>query len=209
VKEVATGMGYDKRIGSQFLEAGVGYGGSCFPKDVRALAHMANVHGRHPQLLEAVMDINDYQRRLVVSKVEELLGSLKGKVVGILGLAFKQNTDDMREAPAITVANHLHDHGAIVRGYDPVAAENAAKDMPYMQMMKNSYELAQDADALIVMTPWNEFKHLDMDRIRGTMKHPILIDGRNLYDPKEMTALGFQYRGIGRGYNHNNGGEGK
>lgn len=201
VKEVATGMGYDTRIGSKFLEAGIGYGGSCFPKDVRALAHMANIHGRHPQLLEAVMEINDFQRRQVILKLEEIWGgSVQGKVVGLLGLAFKQNTDDMREAPSITVAEHLHNHGAIVRGYDPVAMDNAKKILPFVQMMENSYKLADGADALIVLTPWNEFKNLDMLRVCKSLRQPILIDGRNLYDPVEMVAVGFQYRGIGRGY---------
>jgi len=200
VKEVARGMGFDKRIGHHFLEAGVGYGGSCFPKDVKALAYMAQVHGKHPQLLHAVMDINSYQRKLVSLKVQELLGEVKGATVAFLGLAFKQNTDDMREAPSLTIAEHLHNHGATVRGYDPVAMNVAKEIMPYMVMAPDPYELAQNADALIVLTPWNEFMQLDMARIKDAMRKPNLIDGRNIYDPQAMRAIGFEYRGIGRGY---------
>ncbi len=201
VKEVAQGMGYDKRIGHHFLEAGVGYGGSCFPKDVKALAYMAQVQGRHPQLLQAVMDINAYQRRHVVLKLRDILGSLEGKIVGLMGLAFKPNTDDMREAPSITIAELLLDEGAIVRGYDPVAMENAARVMPQVEMVETPYKLAEGADAIIVVTDWNEFKQLDMERIRDSMRQPVLIDGRNIYDPKRMRELGFRYRGVGRGYN--------
>ncbi len=202
VKEVARGMGFDKRIGHHFLEAGVGYGGSCFPKDVKALAHMAQVHGRHPQLLQAVMDINAYQRKHVLIKLHELLGDdLKGKVIGLLGLAFKQNTDDMREAPSITVGDYCHEEGATVRGYDPVARETALHVMPYLELTDSAYELAEGADALVVLTPWNEFMQLDMARIKEAMRTPVLIDGRNLYEPAQMRELGFQYRGIGRGYN--------
>ncbi|MCB9436962.1 MAG: UDP-glucose/GDP-mannose dehydrogenase family protein [Anaerolineales bacterium] len=203
VKEVAAGMGYDKRIGNRFLEAGIGYGGSCFPKDVQALAHMANVHGKHPQLLTAVMEINDNQRLHVIRKLEEMIGSVEGKVIGLLGLAFKQDTDDMREAPSITVADYLHEHKATVRAYDPVAAENALKLMPYLQMSEDPYELATGCDALIVVTPWNEFKQLDMERVRDVMRQAILVDARNLYEPQAMRDLGFAYRGIGRGYDGN------
>ncbi len=202
VKEVATGMGYDKRIGQHFLEAGVGYGGSCFPKDVKALAYMAQIHGTHPQLLQAVMDINDYQRRHVVRKLEEIWGgSVSDKTIGLLGLAFKQNTDDMREAPSITIADYLHGRGAKVRGYDPVAMKNASKIMPYIEMVDDPYALAKGVDALIVLTPWNEFKQLDMRKVKDLMKEPILIDGRNMYEPDLMQSYGFTYRGIGRGYN--------
>lgn len=201
VKEVATGMGYDKRIGSQFLEAGVGYGGSCFPKDVKALAHMAQVHGTHPQLLEAVMEINEFQRKQVVLKLEQVWGSVQGKTVGLMGLAFKQDTDDMRESPAITVGDYLNGRGAKVRGYDPVAMENAAKIMPYAEMVKDASALVKDVDALIVMTPWNEFKQLDMRKVKELMREPILVDGRNMYEPELMRSYGFTYFGVGRGYN--------
>jgi len=203
VKEVAQGMGYDKRIGHSFLEAGTGYGGSCFPKDVKALAYMAQVSGKHPELLQAVMDINDGQRHGIVTKLRDALDGLEGKVIGLLGLSFKENTDDLRESPAIHIAQILHDGGATVRGYDPVAMENVARTVHYINLAEDSYDLARGCDALVVATPWNEFKQLDMARIRATMKQPILIDGRNLYVPEVMQALGFVYRGVGRGYNHN------
>ncbi len=201
VKEVASGMGYDPRIGRQFLEAGIGYGGSCFPKDVKALAHMASVQGRNPQLLQAVMDINDDRRRMLVEHVESLLGKLEKTEIGLLGLAFKSNTDDMREAPAQKIAALLAKRGAKVRAYDPVAMENAARTMPGVAMCPDPYKLAEGADALVVVTDWNEFKQLDLQKVKSLMRNPNLIDGRNIYEPEEMKALGFRYRGIGRGYN--------
>ncbi len=200
VKEVARGMGFDKRIGHHFLEAGVGYGGSCFPKDVKALAYMAQVHGKHPQLLQAVMDINAYQRKHVLLKLHDMLDGLKGKTIALLGLAFKQNTDDMRDAPSVSIADYLHQHGATVRGYDPVAMDVAKRMMPYVEMCKNAYDLVKGVDAVIVLTPWNEFMQLDMTQIKNSMRNPVMIDGRNLYDPNLMRSLGFAYRGVGRGY---------
>ncbi len=201
VKEVATGMGYDPRIGPAFLDAGIGYGGSCFPKDVKALAHMASTHGRHPQLLHAVIEINNDQRRQVVWKLHEILGNLQDKTVGLLGLAFKPNTDDMREAPSITIARYLLAEGAQVRAYDPVAMENGARELPEVQMMPDPYTLSEGCDALVVVTEWNEFKNLDLTRIREAMRQPVLVDGRNIYDPAIAQAMGFIYRGVGRGYN--------
>lgn len=153
VMEVAEGMGFDKRIGHHFLQAGVGYGGSCFPKDVQALAHMAQTHGMHPQLLHAVMEINTFQRRHVILKLQELLGSLAGQRIGLLGLAFKENTDDVRESPALTVAQFLLEQGAAVLAYDPVAMENAGAEMPEIQMCGTPYDVAVDADAIVTMTP--------------------------------------------------------
>ena len=201
VKEVATGMGYDKRIGHYFLDAGVGYGGSCFPKDVKALAHMATTHGTHPQLLKAVMDINQYQRIHVVQKLRDVLGrNMKGKVIGLLGLAFKPNTDDMRESPAAEIARALLRENAKVKGYDPAAMGVVGKLIPDLQLSKDPYDLAKECDALILMTEWNEFKHLDMQQIKSLMRQPVFIDGRNLYDPNRMQAYGFIYRGVGRGY---------
>ena len=201
VKEVAIGMGYDKRIGPFFLDAGLGYGGSCFPKDVKALAYMAAEKGRHPQLLLAVMDINNDRRPMSVSRVQEMLGSLKDKTIGLLGLSFKPNTDDMRDAPAIDIANSLLAQGAHVRAYDPVAMEVAAPLMPDVEMVTDAYALAVDCDALIVVTEWNEFKQLDLEQIRDSMRQPVLFDGRNMYDPDKMLKFGFHYRGLGRGYN--------
>jgi UDPglucose 6-dehydrogenase len=203
VKEVAVGMGYDKRIGPRFLEAGIGYGGSCFPKDVLALKHMATTEGMLPQLLQAVININHHQRIQVIDKLEEmLLDGLKGKVVGMLGLAFKPNTDDMREAPSITVAHALLEAGAIVKCYDPVAMDNARKDLPDITYCADPYEVAQGSDALVVVTDWNEFKHLDMQRIKDSMNQAVLVDGRNIYDPELIKGMGFQYRGFGRGYDN-------
>ncbi len=200
VKEVATGMGYDPRIGPHFLEAGLGYGGSCFPKDVMALAHMAAEKGRHPQLLQAVMLINDDRRRLLIEKVRELIGDLEGKVIGLLGLTYKPNTDDMREAPSLEIARRLVENGAQVRAYDPVGMMRAATIMPELIMAKDAYALAEGCDALVVCTEWNEFMHLDMERVHKAMRQPVIVDGRNIYDPVEMARLGFHYRGIGRGY---------
>ncbi len=200
VKEVATGMSYDKRIGRAHLDAGVGYGGSCFPKDVKALAYMAEIKGRHPQLLRAVMEINTDQRRAVVRKLEQALGSLRGKTVGLLGLAFKPNTDDMREAPSTHIARMLQTAGAHVRAYDPVAMKVAARTVPGVELAEDAYALAEGCDALIIVTEWNEFKHLDLARIRKLMNRPVLIDGRNIYNPAMMKELGFYYRGMGQGY---------
>ncbi len=203
VKEVAAGMGYDTRIGRSFLDAGLGYGGSCFPKDVKALAHMANVQGRHPQLLQAVMDINQDQRRLIVDKVREMLGDLNGKRVGLFGLAFKPNTDDMRDAPAIEIAQMLQAAGATVQGYDPVSMVVAARHMPGVRLCEDAYEAASGADAVVIVTEWNEFKQLNLGRLKQAMRQPNIVDGRNIYDPKMAERAGFNYRGMGRGYDGN------
>lgn len=201
VKEVAVGMGYDERIGHHFLDAGVGYGGSCFPKDVQALAHMGAIHGCHPQLLRAVMEINRDKRREVVQKLRDLLDGLQNKTVGLLGLAFKPNTDDMRDAPSIEVAHLVRREGATVKGYDPVAMESAQRELPWMTLADDPYDLTADCDAVVIMTEWNEFRHLDFKRIRKLMHQPIIVDGRNIYEPEQMAAQGFVYRGMGRGYN--------
>ncbi len=200
VKEVAVGMGYDKRIGSAMLDAGLGWGGSCFPKDVKALAYMAEEKGIQPRILNTVTATNYDRRKTVVSATEEMLGGLSGKTVGLLGLAFKPNTDDMREAPSIDIAQGLISAGARVRAYDPVAMENACGLLPAVEMAADPYLLAQGCDALVVLTEWNEFKNIDLDRLRGAMRNPVLFDGRNIYDPVEMRARGFVYRGVGRGF---------
>jgi len=200
VKEVATGVGYDRRIGSAHIDAGIGYGGSCFPKDIKALAYMAEIKGRHPQLLRAVMEINADQRRQVVRKLEQALDGLRDKTIGLLGLAFKPNTDDMREAPAAHVARMLLTAGAHVRAYDPVAMDSAAREVPEVTLAPDPYTLAEGCDAIVVATEWNEFKNLDLARIRDLMSQPVLVDGRNIYDPAMMKELGFYYRGVGRGY---------
>lgn len=205
VKEVAQGMGYDKRIGHHFLDAGVGYGGSCFPKDVKALAYMADVHGRHPQLLRAVMEINAHQRLRVIHKLNEKLDNLKDKTIGLLGLAFKPNTDDIRESPALTIANKLQELGATVRAYDPVAMDQAKRVMSDITFTKDAYDLAEGCNAIVVVTDWNEFKQLDMTRIKEVMAQPVVIDGRNIYPPKRMKEMGFTYAAFGRGYESDNG----
>ncbi|MCB0108071.1 MAG: UDP-glucose/GDP-mannose dehydrogenase family protein [Caldilineaceae bacterium] len=200
VQEVAVGMGYDKRIGPAFLNAGLGYGGSCFPKDVKALEHMALVHGSHPSLLRAVIDINRDARRWAVLNLRELVGGkLAERRIGILGLAFKPNTDDIREAPAIEISRMLQSEGASVAGYDPVAMNNIARLDRNLHLVEDPYELATGADALLVCTEWNEFKQLDLPRVKGLMKQPVIVDGRNIYEPQVMHNLGFQYRAVGRG----------
>lgn len=200
VEEVAQGMGFDKRIGPAFLSAGLGYGGSCFPKDVKALEHMALVHGSHPSLLRAVMEINrDMRRWAVLSLREALGGKLDRKKVGVLGLAFKPNTDDIRESASMEIVRMLQNEGVVVSAYDPVAMGNVAKVLPNLRLVEDPYELADGADALLVATEWNEFKQLDLDRVRSLMKSPVIIDGRNLYEPEKMTAAGFTYRAVGRG----------
>jgi UDPglucose 6-dehydrogenase len=165
---------------------------------------MAAEKGRHPQLLYAVMEINDDRRAMVIAHIKEMVGDLKGKVIGLLGLSFKPNTDDMRDAPSISIAQKLQAEGATIRAYDPVAMEVAQPLMPGVEMMPDPYTLAQDADALVVMTEWNEFKQLDRIRLRDLMRHPVLYDGRNIYEPDEMVKCGFIYRGVGRGYNGTN-----
>jgi UDPglucose 6-dehydrogenase len=199
VKEVAAGMGYDKRIGPAFLDAGLGWGGSCFPKDVKALAYMAEEGGVKPGILNTVLKSNMNRRHLAVKHVGQMVGGLKGKTVGLLGLAFKPNTDDMREAPSIEIAQDLVEAGASVRAYDPVATENARNLMPAVELFDSPYEMAKGCDALMVITEWNEFKQLDLERIRKAMVSPVLFDGRNIYNPDEIRAAGFNYRGIGRG----------
>ena len=198
VKEVARGMGLDRRISPEFLEAGVGYGGSCFPKDVKALAHMASMAGAHPQLLRAVMEINRDMRRLVLQKVRGALGSVEERTIGVLGLAFKPNTDDMREAPAVEIIHLLQSEGARVKAFDPAANKVARDILPGVELCSDAYAVAEGADALLLLTNWSEFRRLDLDRIRRTMKYPLLVDGRNLYDPSEMVAKGFFYQPIGR-----------
>ncbi len=198
VRQVASGMGYDRRIGAAFLDAGVGYGGSCFPKDVRALEHMASVHGSHPQLLRTVMDINRDQKRVVIHKLREVLGGLQDRTIGVLGLAFKPNTDDLRDAPALEIIHLLRHEGAHVRAYDPAAMPKARELLPDVQFGRDAYEAAAGCDAVVMVTEWNEFKQLDMPRLRAGMALPVLVDGRNIYEPEDMTRLGFTYAGIGR-----------
>ena len=205
VEQVAVGMGLDKRIGSAFLNAGIGWGGSCFPKDVKALAHMAVLHGTQPQLLQAVMEINRNQRRQVVYRLRNVLHGLNDKVIAILGLSFKPNTDDIRDAPGMEIIHLLRNEGATIRAYDPQAMDNAKalfekshRNDPVI-LCNSAYEAVENADALVLTTEWNEFKHLDFTRIHNSMHQPVIVDGRNLWDPPTMMAKGFVYYSVGRG----------
>jgi UDPglucose 6-dehydrogenase len=199
VRLVAEGMGKDARIGRAFLDAGLGWGGSCFPKDVRALAHMAAVSGCHPQLLRTVIEINHDQRLKVIQKLRETLGSLEGQTVALLGLAFKPNTDDLRESPALEIARLLQAEGAALRAYDPVAMAGAQRALPDAAFGTSAYDAVVGADAAVIVTDWNEFKHLDLVRLRSAMQRPVLIDGRNVYEPAAARQAGFLYYAIGRG----------
>ncbi|HTX78399.1 MAG TPA: UDP-glucose/GDP-mannose dehydrogenase family protein [Longilinea sp.] len=202
VTEVSRGMGLDKRIGRAFLDAGLGWGGSCFPKDVKALAHMAVLHGTHPQLLQAVMEINRNQRRRMVLKLRKALGNLDDKVIGILGISFKPDTDDIRESPSLEVIHLLQNEGAVVKAYDPQAMENAAGILQRVTLCQDPYKAAEGADALVLATAWNEFKQLDFARVKQLMRQPVVMDGRNLWDPESLRALGFTYFGVGRATNN-------
>lgn len=199
VQEVAQGMGYDPRINPHFLQAGLGFGGSCFPKDILALATVARQQDLQPLMLDAILSVNQRRPQQLLGHLQEMLGELRGATIGILGLSFKENTDDIRESPSLALASHLVEEGADARGYDPVAGELAQAALPSLQLASDAYALAEHADALIIGTAWNEFKHLDFTRIHASMRRPILLDGRNIYEPAKMRALGFEYRGVGRG----------
>jgi UDPglucose 6-dehydrogenase len=199
VRLVAEGMGRDVRIGRAFLDAGLGWGGSCFPKDVKALAHMGAVSGCHPQLLRTVIEINKDQRLKVIQRLRDTLGTLEGQVVALLGLAFKANTDDLRDAPAVEIAHLLRSEGAQVRAYDPVAMDNARRTLPDVHYATDAYDAVSGADAAVVVTDWNEFKQLDLRRLRGLMRRPVLFDGRNIYEPAVARSAGFLYYAVGRG----------
>ncbi len=196
--KVLEGIGMDKRIGDKFLSPGPGYGGSCFPKDVRALISIAKDNDYQFALLEEVENINNQSRRDVVRKARKILGDLRNKKIGILGLAFKANTDDMRDAPAIDIINLLQNDGAKISAFDPKAMETAAPIFKNVDFAQDAYSASQGADLLIILTEWNEFKELDLIRLKQSMKTPNLIDARNLYQPHEMKTIGFNYIGIGR-----------
>lgn len=198
VMKVAEGMGYDGRIGREYLNAGAGYGGYCFPKDVAAFVRVAEEVGYDFELLKVVQEINQFQRQAIVRKARTALGSLRGRAIGVLGLSFKPNTDDMREAPSIDIIGQLQEEGARIRAYDPQAMRNASKILRGVQLCHDPYEAARDSDALVLITEWEEFKTLDLPRIKRLLKQPIVIDGRNVFDPASMKALGFSYIGVGR-----------
>jgi UDPglucose 6-dehydrogenase len=197
IRDVARGMGLDGRIGSRFLHAGIGYGGSCFPKDVKALIQTLKQNECPADLFEAVHRINEAQKELAILKLSTVL-EIKGSTVAVWGLSFKPKTDDIREAPALTIVSSLIKMGADVHVYDPIAAENAKKQIPEMRVFDNPYETIRDCDALVVATEWDEFRNLDVRAVKVLLKQPIVVDGRNIYDPEEMKAEGFTYLGIGR-----------
>ncbi len=199
---VAQGMGMDDRIGSRFLRAGAGFGGSCFPKDVRALAAMARTAGVDTNMLNAVLDINSAMRQLVVDKVESHLGALCGKTVAVLGLAFKPDTDDIRDAPALTVIEMLLAGGARVRATDPVAVPNVRAEFPGLDYRPHAYSAATGCDAVVLMTEWEEYRRLDLSRLANSMRGRVLVDARNALQPAEARAVGLIYEGMGRSYTH-------
>ncbi len=198
ITEVARGIGLDKRINMSFLNAGAGYGGSCFPKDVDAFVHISRKLGYDFGLLREVKKINDNQKEVLLRKIEKLLWNLTSKTIGVLGLAFKPNTDDIRSAPAIDIIKRLQCAGSQVRVYDPKAMDKAAGFVKNVRFCKDAYDVARGSDCLVLLTEWNEFKELDFKRIKKLLNQPIIVDGRNLYDPAVMKKMGFKYSGMGR-----------
>lgn len=199
VQSVSRAMGLDRRIGSKFLHAGPGFGGSCFPKDTASVAHFARAHGGNFEIVEAAIRVNERQRDRMVEKISEVFPEgLQGQTCAVLGLSFKPETDDIREAPAIEIIRQLSDRGATVRCFDPEAMSAASRVLENVTYSKDAYEACRDSDALILVTEWNEFRALDLERVRSLMKQPIMIDLRNVYDPERLRAAGFIYRSVGR-----------
>jgi len=198
VAKVAEGMGMDKRIGKSFLNAGIGFGGFCFPKDLEAFYWISRKQGVDFRLLKEVKEINEHQRLLLVKKIEDAVWNLKGKTIGVLGLAFKPDTDDMRFAPSIEIITMLQGLGATIKAYDPAAMGKAKKVLKNIRYQKNAYDAAKGADCLVILTEWNEFKELDLSKIKRALRHPIIIDGRNLFEPAKMRKSGFDYKCMGR-----------
>ncbi len=207
VGDVAKGVGYDSRIGQAFLNAGLGFGGSCFPKDIQSLVHTAERLGYDFKLLKDILEINKERIPHFVKTIKDKLaperfkqgtGFLKGKVIGILGLSFKPDTDDMRDAKSVEIIAALFKEGAVIKAYDPVAMENAKKILPNIKYCASAYEVAEGADAIVVITEWREFKLLNMERIKSLMRKPVIFDGRNVYDVERTKKMGFEYYSIGR-----------
>ena len=197
--KVLEGIGLDRRIGNQFLSPGAGYGGSCFPKDVKALISIADGYGYDFSLLKAVDSLNEDTILDIVTKAKKLLDNkVKDSTIAVLGLSFKPDTDDMRDAPSIIIINELKKLGAKIKAYDPVAIDNAKKILSDIEFSADSYDVAKDADLLVILTEWNEFKQLDLEKIKKIMKSPIILDGRNIYNPLEVKKIGFTYQGVGR-----------
>jgi len=198
VHDVARAIGMDQRIGNKFLHPGPGYGGSCFPKDTSALASVAREFGADSLIVDAVMEVNRRQRAVMIPKIERLVGNLSGKTIAVLGLSFKPETDDMRQAPSIEIIRGLEERGAQVRAYDPAAMNEAKKCLPDIFYAEDEYDAVTGADALVFMTEWNQFRALNMERVQRLMKSPKIADLRNIYEPEDMRELGFDYVGVGR-----------
>jgi len=198
VEVVAKGMGLDNRIGPKFLAAGPGYGGSCFPKDTRAIAQIFREQGLSFRIIEAVLQANDHVQARMIDKIEQALGDFSGQTVGVLGLSFKPNTDDIRESPALPIVQGLLDRGITVRAFDPEAMGACRPLFPAVTFCDNAYEVADGADALVIATEWNQFRKLEVDRLHQLLRRPLIIDLRNLYEPDKMAAAGFDYISIGR-----------
>ena len=198
VISVAKAMGLDQRIGSKFLHAGPGFGGSCFPKDLAALIQTGHEVGYDMEIARAAADVNERQKARMVDKIRDTLGGLKGKTVGLLGLSFKPNTNDLREAPALTIAQRLLDEGAVVQVYDPEAMEEGTRILPRAIPCQDAYTAARGADALVLVTEWNQFRNLDLEQLKAALRRPVFIDLRNVYEPERLAALGFRYVSVGR-----------
>jgi UDPglucose 6-dehydrogenase len=199
VHAIARGIGLDRRIGPKFLHPGPGFGGSCFPKDTRSAASFARQVGLQLEIVEAVIRVNERQRERMVEKITRALGGeARGKTVAVLGLSFKPETDDMRDAPSLDILKKLQQRGAAVRAFDPVAMPNAARELPDVTLCKNEYEACENADALVLMTEWNQFRMLDLERVRTLLREPVVVDLRNVYDPVSMRKAGFRYDSVGR-----------
>ncbi|MBI3219589.1 MAG: UDP-glucose/GDP-mannose dehydrogenase family protein [Bacteroidetes bacterium] len=198
IEKIRKGIGADSRIGHQFLYAGLGYGGSCFPKDVQALSFTSNEFNYSFEILDAVMNVNKRQRMQMIERMEQQMGSLQGKKIGCWGLAFKPNTDDIREAPALWLIEELMKRGATIIAYDPAAMDNTKKVLPTIEYATDPYEATNNCHALLICTEWNEFRNPDFDRLKYELLNPIIFDGRNLFDPVKMASIGFIYHSIGR-----------
>ncbi len=198
VHHVARAMGLDGRIGKKFLHPGPGYGGSCFPKDTRALSRLAQQKGYKFKILDSVIEVNEEQRKRMVDKIRDKVGDLRGKKIGILGLSFKPNTNDIRESSSIVIIRELLANGAKIKAYDPAAMEDTKAVLPEIEYGKDAYDVADGADALVLVTEWNQFRRLDLGRIKSLLKSPIFIDLRNVYEPEQMRKMGFIYCGVGR-----------
>jgi UDPglucose 6-dehydrogenase len=198
VHDVARGMGMDNRIGRKFLHPGPGYGGSCFPKDTRALTTVADQFGVETRIVDAVIEANERQRDAMIPKIESLVGDLRGKTIGVLGLSFKPETDDMRESPAIDIIHTMIQRGATVKAFDPVAMDEAKHFITGLEYATDEYDAIDGADALVIITEWNQFRALDMERVKQLLKAPKVADLRNIYEPSDMRELGFDYVGVGR-----------